>query len=107
MRVAARRELLRFTEVVICMEGGGSGRDTKAALRLGMDRFLDELGNAARERSWRWWRLVCCGGRDEAFQKFKKRGTTRTTPLWRRWWVRKARSLASRVPIWPRGTTGI
>ena len=58
------------SEVVIYMEGGGSGRGTKGALRRGMDTFLAELKNTAQERSWRW-KLVCCGDRDRAFKAFK------------------------------------
>ena len=57
-------------EVVIYMEGGGTGQSTKADLRRGMDKFLDELKKLAEERSWRW-KLVCCGGRDRAFKAFK------------------------------------
>ena len=35
-----------------------------------MDAFLTELKNAVRRRSWNW-KLVCCGGREEAFRAFK------------------------------------
>ena len=57
--------------LAIYMEGGGTGRDTKDALRRGMDAFLGELKDAARKKSWRW-KLVCCGGRDEAFRAFRQ-----------------------------------
>lgn len=57
--------------LAIYMEGGGTGRDTKDALRRGMDAFLGELKDAARRKSWRWKR-VCCGGRDEAFRAFRQ-----------------------------------
>ena len=52
------------------MEGGGDGRDAKAALRLGMDSFLTGIKQAAREKSLRW-KLVCCGSRHEAFRRFR------------------------------------
>ena len=56
--------------IAIYMEGGGDGRDAKAALRLGMDSFLTGIKQAAREKSLRW-KLVCCGSRHEAFRKFR------------------------------------
>ena len=56
--------------VAIYMEGGGDGRDTKAALRQGMDVFLTPLKDAVRAKSWRW-KLVCCGGRNAAFDGFR------------------------------------
>jgi Domain of unknown function (DUF4276) len=55
--------------VAIYMEGGGDGHGSRAALRQGMDVFLTPLKQAARARSWRW-KLVCCGGREEAFRAF-------------------------------------
>lgn len=59
-----------MSEIEIYMEGGGSTARTQAKLRIGMDMFLREIKDAAREKRWRW-KLVCCGGRDEAFDKFK------------------------------------
>ena len=56
--------------VVIYMEGGGQGRDSKAAIRQGMDMFLTEVKEACRNRSWHW-RLVPCGPRDEAYRRFR------------------------------------
>ena len=56
--------------IAIYMEGGGDGRDGKAALRLAMDSFLTGIKQAAREKSLRW-KLVCCGSRHEAFRKFR------------------------------------
>ena len=56
--------------VAIYMEGGGDGRDTKDALRRGMDGLLEPLKQAARDKSIRW-KLVCCGPRDEAFRRFR------------------------------------
>jgi hypothetical protein len=55
--------------VAIYMEGGGDGKDSKAALRQGMDAFLTTLKDAARAKSWRW-KLVCCGHRNAAFDGF-------------------------------------
>lgn len=57
--------------VAIYMEGGGEGKDARAALRRGMDGFLRRLKDAARARAWRW-NLVCCGPRDEALRGFRK-----------------------------------
>lgn len=58
-----------MSAIAIYMEGGGNGKGSKAALRRGMDSFLGALKDAAREKRWQW-RLVCCGGRDEAFRAF-------------------------------------
>lgn len=55
--------------IAIYMEGGGDGRDTKVALRQGMDAFLTELKEVARTKSWHW-KLVPCGGRQAAFDAF-------------------------------------
>ena len=55
--------------VAIYMEGGGRGRGTRDVLRRGMDAFLAGLKNRARENRWRW-RLVCCGGRQQAYKTF-------------------------------------
>ena len=56
--------------IAIYMEGGGEGNATKAALRQGMDAFLQPLKEAARDKALSW-KLVCCGPRNEAFQRFK------------------------------------
>jgi hypothetical protein len=56
--------------VAIYMEGGGDGKDSKAALRQGMDAFLTTLKEAARAKSWRW-KLVCCGPRNAAYDGFR------------------------------------
>lgn len=56
--------------VAVYMEGGGDGRDTKDALRRGMEVFLQPLKQAARDREMRW-KLVCCGPRNEAFRRFR------------------------------------
>lgn len=52
------------------MEGGGEGRDTKIALRQGMDEFLNPVKEEARNKSWHW-KLVPCGARGNAFKAFK------------------------------------
>jgi Domain of unknown function (DUF4276) len=59
-----------LTGVAVYMEGGGDGKDSKAALRQGMEVFLAPLKDAVSARSWRW-RLVCCGGRNAAFDGFR------------------------------------
>ena len=51
------------------MEGGGERSGTKAALRQGMDVFLEDIKTACRERNWHW-RLVCCGARNETYKRF-------------------------------------
>ena len=56
--------------VAIYMEGGGDSRDAKAALRRGMDALLQPLKEAAKAKDLRW-RLVPCGGRHEAFRRFR------------------------------------
>lgn len=60
-----------MSAVTIYMEGGGSGPEGKAALRLGMDSFLGRLKEAVLERSWQW-NLVPCGGRGDAFNAFRQ-----------------------------------
>lgn len=59
-----------MSSVAIYMEGGGEGRDTKEALRQGMDMFLNPIKEAVRTKSWRW-KLVACGSRNAAFKGFK------------------------------------
>lgn len=56
--------------ISIYMEGGGTGKENRAALRQGMDAFLRSLKEAARNKALRW-KLVCCGPRDEAFRGFR------------------------------------
>ena len=56
--------------IAIYMEGGGEGNATKAALRQGMDTFLQPLKEVARNKALSW-KLVCCGPRNEAFQRFR------------------------------------
>jgi hypothetical protein len=69
--------------IAIYMEGGGDSANTKAALRRGMDKFLDRLKQQARLKSWNW-KLVCCGGRQKAFDAFinaKRQGDMRVVVL--------------------------
>ena len=56
--------------IAIYMEGGGTGKENRAALRQGMDTLLQSLKEAARNKALRW-KLVCCGPRDEAFRGFR------------------------------------
>ena len=56
--------------VAIHMEGGGNKGNGRAALRQGMDAFLDPLKQTARDKSMRW-NLVCSGSRDEAHRAFQ------------------------------------
>lgn len=56
--------------VAIYMEGGGRSPGSRAKLRQGMEVFLDEIRRACSARNWHW-RLVCCGGRDEAYKGFR------------------------------------
>ena len=51
------------------MEGGGNTKETRAALRQGMDTFLQPLKQAAREKGW-YWNVVCRGPRGEAYRAF-------------------------------------
>ena len=54
----------------IYMEGGGRTAGSRAKLRQGMEVFLTEIRRACAARNWHW-RLVCCGGRDEAYKGFQ------------------------------------
>ena len=56
--------------IAIYMEGGGDGKENRATLRQGMDAFLQPLKEAARNKELPW-KLVCCGPRNEAFQRFQ------------------------------------
>ncbi len=51
------------------MEGGGNSRDTKVALRQGMDDFLEPVKKAVQQKRW-YWKLVPCGGRVGTYRKF-------------------------------------
>ena len=56
--------------VEIYMEGGGRGKERRAALRQGMDGFLKVAKSAATARSF-GWKLVCCGSRNDALRHFR------------------------------------
>ena len=56
--------------LAIYLEGGGSGKESKAKLRQGMGEFLCELRDLARDRCVTW-KIVACGGRDQAFDRFQ------------------------------------
>ena len=59
-----------MSRITIYLEGGGDTKNTKSALRRGMDAFLDPVKRKAREKSWHW-RLVACGGRNATYQRFR------------------------------------
>ena len=56
--------------VAIYMEGGGQGKESRSALRRGMDGFLRRLKAAAQAKEWHW-KLVCCGPRGDALRGFR------------------------------------
>ena len=58
-----------MSSVAIYMEGGGS-RNTRAALRRGMDTLLGSLKKAATDKKM-GWKLICCGARNDAFCRFR------------------------------------
>ena len=59
-----------MSSITIYLEGGGDGKNTKAALRLGMDAFLGPIKQLARTKSWHW-KLVACRGRQQTYDKFR------------------------------------
>jgi hypothetical protein len=59
-----------MSSIAIYLEGGGGGKDSKATLRVGLEAFLSPLKDAIRAKAWKW-RLVCCGGRNAAFDGFQ------------------------------------
>ena len=58
-----------MSSITIYLEGGGDGKNTKSALRQGMDAFLNPLKELARTKSWHW-KLVACRGRQQTYDKF-------------------------------------
>ena len=52
------------------MEGGGDSAGQKKKLRVGMDVFLATVKDKVRANQW-GWKLVPCGGRREAYEKFR------------------------------------
>lgn len=59
-----------MSDIAIYMEGGGDGKENRAALRQGMDTFLQPLKEAARNKALHW-KLICCGSRNETFGRFQ------------------------------------
>lgn len=56
-------------EIRIYVEGGGRGKETKAAMRRGFGGFLSQLRDSARERNIRW-NIIACGPRNAAIDNF-------------------------------------
>lgn len=56
--------------ISIYLEGGGDTAGSRAALRQGMDAFLQPLKQAARDKALHW-KLVACGTRREAYKGFR------------------------------------
>ena len=59
-----------MSSIAIYVEGGGDGKDGRAALRRGFDAFLREQKQKAQNQGWRW-KLVCVGSRTGAFRAFR------------------------------------
>lgn len=57
-------------KVAIYMEGGGGGKESKAALRIGMQTFLGEFDGDCKRRGWRL-DVIPCGPRNEAYHLFQ------------------------------------
>ena len=53
------------------MEGGGSGAQSAAAIRRGMDEFLGPAKKSARMAGLRW-NLVACGSRENTYRRFRE-----------------------------------
>ncbi len=60
-----------MSEVRIYAEGGGAGKQTKGALRLGLSEFLRESQTLAQQRQ-QVFRVVACGSRNETFKDFRR-----------------------------------
>lgn len=58
-----------MSAVAIYVEGGGDSKESRAALRVGLDGFLSKLKEQARAHGWRW-KLVTCGSREQAKDAF-------------------------------------
>jgi hypothetical protein len=64
-------------EIAIYAEGGGDTAGQQAELRQGFDGLLDSIKSRARVRKIRW-KLVCAGGRKQAYDAFMN--ALRTNP---------------------------
>jgi len=58
-------------EIRIYVEGGGDGKDTKAAFRRGFHTFMESLIATARKRRVRW-RIIACGPRSRAYANYRR-----------------------------------
>ena len=59
-----------MTSIAIYIEGGGQSHSGRAMPRQGLEAFLARVKQEAIDRSWHW-RLICWGGRDETFRRFR------------------------------------
>lgn len=59
-------------EIAIYVEGGGDKVQQQAELRVGFDALLDEQKQSARQKKL-GWKVVPCGGRDQAYDAFVNR----------------------------------
>jgi hypothetical protein len=57
-------------EIRIYVEGGGDSKDSKAEIRRGLGKFLEELREKARSQRIRW-NITACGSRKNAYDGFK------------------------------------
>lgn len=57
-------------EIRIYIEGGGDGKNTKALIREGFSKFLQEIVELARSKKIKWG-ITVCGSRNNAFRDFK------------------------------------
>lgn len=61
-----------MSSITIYIEGGGAtAKEGQAALRQGFDRLLARQKAAARQRRL-GWKVVLCGGRDQAWSGFRR-----------------------------------
>jgi len=56
-------------EIAIYVEGGGNTAQQKSDLRLGFNGLFSELKKKAEKNKYRW-KLILCGGRQQAYQDF-------------------------------------
>lgn len=58
-----------MTQIALYVEGGGDTAHQKAELRQGFDGLLESVKSKARAKRLRW-KLVCAGGRRDAYEAF-------------------------------------